>query len=389
RYPTWEKHTYYFLGDSQLAEKLQLKTRIFHDEYYNVLDGYNADFNIVNMHSIYDDHSDGASLVLRSQHFTKNTLSASFYYKKDIHTEKDGEPNLWEYYEADNFSYGLEDDIKFSDVFSGVIGASYDIQEPKYANGNLVRGDETYFNPQAGINWNIKKDTRFHMGVAKKTRFPTLFELYSGQFGRNVQNLNLATEKAVNYETGIEQSLPGDTLIGINFFRSDVEDLIVRVNMPTPPHPANSTQYQNIGEATYQGIEFNFKTGYLKNNTFEMNYTYLDAKDESPNRISDHLPDCAQNKINVTDLYKLNDTFSFFGKLQFNSGRWWLNGSGANAKWYPLDGFWTADTKLIVTLAPEAVLELGVKNMFDEDYSTTYGYPQQGRTYFIGFKGSF
>lgn len=40
RWGVWEKQTTYLLGDSSLTDKLSLKTRLFHDEYRNIIDLY-------------------------------------------------------------------------------------------------------------------------------------------------------------------------------------------------------------------------------------------------------------------------------------------------------------------------------------------------------------
>jgi outer membrane cobalamin receptor len=34
-------------------------------------------------------------------------------------------------------------------------------------------------------------------------------------------------------------------------------------------------------------------------------------------------------------------------------------------------------------------LEGGIKNIFDENYETGYGFPREGRTFFCGIGGSF
>jgi iron complex outermembrane receptor protein len=60
RFPEWEKTTYYFIGDSRITDNLSAKVRLYHDEYYNVLDAFDdANYTTQNasssFHSTYDD----------------------------------------------------------------------------------------------------------------------------------------------------------------------------------------------------------------------------------------------------------------------------------------------------------------------------------------------
>jgi len=387
RFTDWEKDTYYFIGDSKITNKLSTKLRIYRDTYYNVLDSYDNDSYSTQtrryaFHSTYDDYSNGGSLTIRSGYIPKNVTSFSFHYKEDVHQEQDDYGEAWERYETETFSFGLEDDYEILDNLSLVAGISYDIQDPKYANGAPVRDDDDTFNPMAGVHWTILKDLGLHFSVGKKTRFPTLLELYSGLLGKNVPNPDLESEEAVNYEIGAEKPLPGRNFVRLNLFYSDIKNLIV--NKEVGP---DLDQYQNIGKARYQGVEVSFRSAFFKRNMFELSYTYLDAQNRSPNRTSDHLEERPEHKLYISDLYELTEWLSLFGKLEYYSKQWyedWDTGS-----WKTLDGFVTFDFKVIGTLSKHVDLEAGVKNMFDENYSLSYGYPREGRTFFGVLRASF
>ena len=71
RFTEWNKTTYYFIGDSEITDKLSTKVRLYRDTYYNVLDSYdNLDYSTQTkkyaFHSTYDDHTNGASITVRS-----------------------------------------------------------------------------------------------------------------------------------------------------------------------------------------------------------------------------------------------------------------------------------------------------------------------------------
>ena len=384
RFTEWKKTTYYFIGDSKLTDQLSTKIRLYRDTYYNVLDSYDNDTYSSQtkkyaFHSTYDDYTDGGSLTLRSRYIPLNLTSFSFHYRDDVHKEQDGSGYSWETYETEMFSFGLEDDFRILDNLSLVVGAGYDLQKPKYANGGELRDDDTSFNPMAGLHWNCMEDLGLHLSVGKKTRFPTLKELYSGLMGKNEPNPNLEAEEAVNYEIGAEKSLPGRNFVGLNLFYSDIKNLIVSKEIAK-----KVDQYQNIGKASYKGLEFTFKSGFFENNMFELSYTYLDAKDNSPDRTSDHLAENPEHKIYASDLFEICQWVSLFGKVEWYSERWYEDYD--TGEWKTLDGFVTMDFKVIGTISEHFTVEAGVKNLFDKNYALSEGFPREGRTLFAGLQ---
>ena len=145
RFTEWEKQTFYFIGDTKLTDNLSVKTRVYRDEYYNVLDSYDDDtFTTQDMRyafrSTYDDYSNGASVMVRMGFIPNNTLSASFQYKQDVHQAQGDTGEVWEEYETKTLSFGVEDDWKFSDRLALVVGVGYDLNKPEYANGGRGSG---------------------------------------------------------------------------------------------------------------------------------------------------------------------------------------------------------------------------------------------------------
>ncbi|MFZ0447984.1 MAG: TonB-dependent receptor [Desulfatiglandaceae bacterium] len=380
RFTDWKKTTYYLIGDSRITDGLTAKVRAFHDKYFNVLDSYDDDtYSTETMryafHSTYDDHSNGGSLVLHTTYIPRNTLGFSFHYKQDVHREQDDYGADWERYESRIFSYGLEDAVQLTETVSAVLGASYDVQKPQYANGGPVRDDDTSFNPQVGISWSVLKDTSLYASVGKKTRFPTLLELYSGLFDRNVPNPNLEKEEAVNYEAGVRQTLPFKTFAEFNLYYSDVKNLIVSKELAS-----GDDQFQNVGKARYQGFEVNLDTGFVPRNDIRVSYTYLDAGDRSPNRKTGHLEETPKHKLYVSDLFKVNDRVSLFGKATYYSKQYYEDSD--TGEWKTLGGFCTADAKVIINITKCLTVEAGAKNIFDKNYELSYGFPREGRTFF-------
>jgi iron complex outermembrane receptor protein len=47
------------------------------------------------------------------------------------------------------------------------------------------------------------------------------------------------------------------------------------------------------------------------------------------------------------------------------------------------------DLKALMNFSEKVQLEAGVKNLFDKNYETNYGYPREGRTFFFGIGGRY
>jgi iron complex outermembrane receptor protein len=393
RFTDWNKQTFYLIGDSRLTDNLSLKTRLYRDEYYNVLDSYDdATTTTQNMryafHSTYDDYSYGGSMVARIKYIPKNTISTSFHYKKDVHEEQGNIGEPWGSYEQDMYSFGVEDDIKIRDNLALVLGVGYDIQDPKKAfNGTSnseIRDAKSAFSPQAGLVLTVWEDTNIHFSVGQKTRWPTLSELYSDGLDNDfMSNPNLKEEKSTNYEVGVAKPLPNNNNISLAFFYSDLEDKIERVPIVDPVY---EEQYQNIEESRFMGLEFQFVSRMIPDNTFEMHYTYLDAKNQTPGAASDKLNRIPAHKLYLSDQYVFNKWVTLFASAEYDGERYDTDADDNQVK---VGDFWVANLKMIATLHKSFNLELGVKNIFDENYQMEIGHPQQGRTFFVGVQGKF
>jgi len=385
RTPEWEKTTYYFIGDSKIFDKLTAKIRIYHDEYYNIFDAYDdSTYTTQNRrsswHSTYDDHTDGGSLVLRTDFFEKNTISFSYHLKNDVHESQGDYDEVWEKYEAETSSYGLEDAIIINDKTDLVLGVNMDVQKAKYANGGSVRDDDTSWNGLAGLIYYFENDTRLHLSIASKSRFPTLKELYSSYLDTAIPNPNLKKEKSVNYEIGVTGKLPWDSGMGLTLFYSDVTDLITETLV------GGLDYNDNIGESRFQGFEFTINTEYIPRNSIYLSYTYLGAENRSPDRTSDLISESPKHQLYISDLISVTDRLSLFAKVKYDKAQYEETGS---AGWIELDDYWIFDLKAIMEFSEKFQLEAGVRNIFDENYETSYGFPREGRTLFVGISGRF
>lgn len=389
RFTEWEKSTYYFIGDTGLTENLSAKLRIYHDEYYNILDSYDDGTYFSQtarwaFHSTYDDHTDGGSLVLKSGFFDNNTLSFSYHYKNDVHTEQDDHGAAEEKYEASTSSIGIENAMTVNDKMSMVFGLNLDTQEAEYADGGPLREDDDAVNGVIGMTYELDNDKQLHFSIAKKSRFPTLQELYAAYINANVDesipNPNLKKEQSINYELGFSSAAPLDSSIEFAVFYSDIEDLIMTTEI-------GGLEFRgNIGEATTRGFELALRNNYFDKNDIQVSYTFLDAKNNSADRTSDFLEEIPEHQFRITDRITLNDKVSFYAKGKYESGQ---KQELRNGDWSELDDYWVFDIKAVLNYSENTQLDLSVENLLDENYSTRHGFPREGRMIVFGLRTNF
>jgi iron complex outermembrane receptor protein len=383
RFTDWDKTTYYLIGNSRISDRLTAKIRIYHDEYLNLIDMYTDSTYTTqgsNSHSTYDDYTNGGSLTLRTDFINKNIISFAYHYKDDVHQSQGDYNAVWKKYEGTTSSYGLEDAITISEKMDLVLGVNLDIQKPKYANGDPLRDDDTSWNGLAGLTYYFGNTNKLHLSVASKSRFPTLKELYSSYIGTTLPNPNLKKEHSTNYEIGWAGALPWNSGTGITLFYSDVKDLIVSTRI------GGQNWYDNVGESMFQGIEFTFNTEYIPRNSIYLSYTYLDAENRTPNRTSDLISESPSHQIYISDSIRVTDRFSVFVKAKSDRGQ---KQQKRNGTWTELNSYWVVDLKALMNFSEKVQLEAGVKNLFDKNYETNYGYPREGRTFFLGINGRF
>lgn len=220
--------------------------------------------------------------------------------------------------------------------------------------------------------------------MGKKSRFPSLKELYASLIGSNIPNPDLRAERSINYEAGIDQALPADSSIKFSLFYSDVKDMIVNREIKFMVEK----QFQNIGRARFKGFEFSLQSGAINNNDFQLHYTWLHDEDRSAHRTCNHFEYIPKHNLYISDLYTINRHLSVFTSLTLNSKKYYQGTwDDEYMQWGTISGFCTVDMKVIMKMTQYFTVEAGAKNLFDEDYEYNHGFPMAGRTFFTVLRG--
>lgn len=167
-------------------------------------------------------------------------------------------------YQQRLWSAGAEVDAPLapSTVLAG--GLVYDIAATAKSGGRLA-GQETFDNIgwRAGLTHNVNVDWRLHASASRRSRFPSLRELYSGALNRFMPNPDLKPETLLGFEAGftVDRSFDvvPDATMQVNAFRHSLEDAVVRITLPPPDRRfqrINRDRIESTGAELLAGLAF-------------------------------------------------------------------------------------------------------------------------------------
>lgn len=323
----WDKTSYYFHSSTGLGEKSSFKTRIFYDQYPNMMLFYNklnpntsvppyTAANLSTGNSIYDDHSDGFSTEFNTRLLPRNDISGSFSFKDDTHKEVPQAPyssplpaiDLSDRQQVT--SIGLQDVVSITSHLVSTVGFSADhlngMRAASSNNSNLAfvapicpsntnpnnfsacTPHNWAYNGQVSVSYSFNDSGRLFGAFAEKTRFPAMKDMFSYKMKQGLPNPELQPERSQNWVFGYSRTFAAQTVAQIEFFRSNLHDAIEQVNVPqsttaTNPCPNNSLTFncsvnENASKEVHQGVEFTVRTTPLPRLTFDANYTYLNKQ---------------------------------------------------------------------------------------------------------------
>lgn len=308
----WDQWHLNLVGEKKFSDLITIKARGFYVDHDDELTDVSRDghqtrrkwFEVSN----HDDYSAGGEIHSYFNFGRLSLLKAGFSYTRDNNKQKEfldkaciGVKKGWdqpgwqeeEEYEADTYTFALEDEIRPTERLSFVFGLSYDYFDPRKSADMPTPDSIDSINPQGGIVYKLSEDTTFHASVGRKTTFPHLKELYSKHAGGNP---NLDPQKTMAYEVGVEHYFNESIKGWLSCFYNDVDDLIERVR-----DKDRNWMYVNIGEARIQGVEARVDMEVTRNFWAGMNYTYLSARDKKRDRELEGRP---RHRVNLDLRYE-------------------------------------------------------------------------------------
>jgi outer membrane receptor protein involved in Fe transport len=383
-------------GQQKLGDKVTLKGKLFYHNHIDGLDSYSDEnYTKIIARSNYADYMLGGSLITEWKPVTWNTVRFVFNYRGDSHKQRDDNYLPYENYWAFTGSTGIEDEITFTKDFTVVVGGSYDWFKVTDANRNTTdkkTGDfikqtplatgptSTDFNPMIGATYLFPDKTKLFSSVARKSRFPTLDQLYSTTSG----NVDLKAESAINSTIGVSRAFSKYMWGELAFFYSTINDFIMRPDKDSPN--------ENIGMVELYGLECSAEFYPVQDLVLKLGYNFNHATDQSDNRVTDHIVNVPEHKLDLGIQYTVPYTktrLNLTGLLMASLYSSLPTPSSPTTKEIQTSGFFTMDMRLTQPFLKNFEAYIAFNNIFDREYEPQSGFPAPGRNIYGGITAKF
>ena len=388
QWPQWNKQSYYYIGNTALGAGY-LKTRLYHDTFDNELISFdNARYNSTQkpyaFNSQYRDFSNGATVELGQPLGTQNFLKLGLFYKQDVHRESNlatqAQPyqTPWLHFEAHTYALGFENAYKPTTADTLTFGYRRDEhrfdQAEQYTNKAQTQIGPMPTSPRVGANnaqivWRHKLSahTELRAGIGRKTRFPSIKEVYSYRLGQAIPNPALGPEQALNREVGVSGVMLGGVKYDAAVYWDSIKDAIESVATSTP----GISQAQNVGTATNKGLDLSVQAPIGNAWIASVAYSYLDATLGAPGLVATNAP---RHWADLGVSWLPGDATTLSAHVQAASSRQ----TTTDGK-QPVAGFAVVNLRWTQRLAPRLTLYTNLNNAFDRNYQLSEGFPMPGR----------
>ncbi len=389
QWPYWDKQSFYFISHTGLGSESFVQTRVYYDTFKNALfsyddDSYTKQDRRYAFKSYYDDYSFGGSAELGHWLADNNKLNLALHLKGDVHRENnEGEPQRE--FEDRTFSMAGEDIHHFSEDLHLVAGVSFDVRKTLKAENydgtsisDFPAETATAWNPQVGLFYSLSPGDGLNLTISRKTRMATIKDRYAYRLNQTIPNPNLQPEQATHFEVAYNSSISTSLHLETALFLSNVEDLMQFVRLSDADGGNTSLeQLQNIGKMRNQGAELSISSDIRTNLTVATSYTYLHRENVSDPTI--FLTNTPKHKFFTYLDWQLQPAFTVTASVKFESGR-----TSTSDGLYGTDNFIRADLKIgLKPFSQKGLrLEMGVNNLFDENYAYDEGFPEAGRQWY-------
>jgi iron complex outermembrane receptor protein len=391
RWPEWNKRSVSLLSQTALSERVVVKGRGYYDRFDNILDSYDdttytAQTRPFAFHSVYQDDTWGGSGQVSVTAQASHVIGLAVHAKLDRHQEHNrGEPVRT--YRDRTLSVGIEDSWRVSRRVTLVPGVSYDhrrgLEADDFVGGQVLSADVSAsgsLNPQLVALVDIGPG-RLQASVSRKSRFPTIKDRYSYRLGSAIPNPDLTAERVTHLVLDYAATPIRGLSIRAAGYYSRIEDLISQVDsVATDSTGRPLFQLQNVGDARFVGFEVGVDLQPIHSTRMGTSYAWIDRRNLTNPDI--HLLDVPKARFQVFGEVAPVRLVTVLARLEWNSSRF------VTSQGFTVDPFTVVDARASVGPFGGATVEGGITNLFDREYYLANGFPDPGRTVFVGVRWS-
>lgn len=366
--------------DYQATDRFSLRSWFFFNQLDQLEtqydDQYMTSWTKANGSYRYDSSSDVIGVSLQP----KYDMGKAGVITMGLSVEKDGwDNNGFTTTAPDTFTY--DDESKSVSLYS----ASVEYEVSPLKDFGLVIGyghhwqdrDERSDNGWSlltSVHYDVARDTRLKAAFQRNIRFPSIRQLYE----KPSDNPSLQPERAYLWQVGVEQKLPGKSKVGLTGFYTTAKNFIQKDD--------TTEKNENHAEYRFKGIELSGETNIVPKLLLRASYTYTDSEDTTPGR--DEFQYTPAHRVTLEGKYDFDFGLTPYIAFLFTGDQYtYTKNSVTPVRKASMSDFAVVNVKLTQKLLKDRLsVYIGVDNLFDENYETSYGFPQPGRFIFGGLE---
>lgn len=406
-WPYWNIDSVYFLSTTALGDRATLKTRAYYNSFDNLLSSFDDRTQTTQsraraFNSYYADEAWGGSAELGVDVTGSNRLTVAAHYRRDKHVEwqqafpggvtEPKQTNL-----EDTYSLAAENRLALSPALTLVTGVSFDWRDLSRAEeyGTPPGGgaaalfsypirNASALNGQGQLMWTPDAATQLHASVSSRARFPTVFERFSSRFGGATSNPDLKAERATNYEIGGSRLFGAVTAEGAVFY-SRLTNVIVAFPLIYNEQPV--TQSRNLGKGDYYGAEISLSAQLGAALNLGANYTYTKRDLSDPTNTAFQPTGVPKHKAFAWADWSPIERLHIVPNVDIASDRWTVNTAGT--RYYRTGSYVMANLRVDYEVRGGVEIGVGGRNLFDDNFMLTDGFPEPGRSFFASIRARY
>lgn len=296
RYPEWGNITATLNGDVRFGadDDWSLRGAIWGTKFDQSIASFTgADYQSRASLQEDDDMTLGGRFVLQKQ-FGRNVLSLALNGLQSTHDQADNSydstgalkvaPTLT--YQQQIYSVGLEYDYKVTEQLGVTLGGSFDgMSTPKTGDKPAGEGFSDY-SLMSGITMQFTEEIGARISAGRKSRFPTMRELYGEALRRFLLNPDLKPEQAQLLELGVEGNYERGNFAVVGF-GNITENTIDQENVRDSNNVARRRRINLLGSRSF-GVELSGELRAVDALTLTGHFAYIHTRRRSND---DNAPD--------------------------------------------------------------------------------------------------
>jgi len=368
-----ELNSYYLYLDYDYKD-YEFSARAYYDDYkdtYIIYDDVEyQNYLFPGKQTTYDDSRVG---VIFKATRNKNSSKTSFIFldERDEHIRLYGGMDKIKV-QLDTYKSSLLHIEQLNENFALELGLTYTLMTEHKASKENTQTieDKNTLDGQIKLSYKNNKNTLYISG-AKKSRMPAMAEMFAF-FAWDMPDPNLKPEKSWQYSAGFKHDISKKSSINFDIYYYDVEDLIIN----------QGNRYINQDTAKHYGSELRLNFKEFDKNNIRVSYAYAHTQDKNNNDLA-LVP---SHKLILQNTVTITRNIDAFLSYSYISSQYSYNYPSDSNNLYKIGAYSLFDAQVSYSIKDKLSARIGVKNIMDKDYEWQYGFPAQGRSFYISLE---